>query len=158
MYYFLSDSCTKIGLENWTSCLLYPNVQEGKDYVLVNHTVWDMLKRTFGGGPEIQFFLNNNNSVPGMAEQTNEKNFIYHQPYMYGYPDKSPEYIDVKLDLKDHSKADSTIEIPLRLLVSRTMTPKSLLYYIACKMSVEVSRLSLQIMSSDNSYEPTTLD
>jgi hypothetical protein len=107
-----------------------------------------MLKKTFGGGPEIQFFLTNNEQYIRECNLSLEKNFIYHQPYMYGYPDKHPEYYNFELELRD--LVDGKIvpfSVSYKLLISRTMTAKTLLYHISSKLEIDIVKLSLVIAS-----------
>lgn len=120
------------------------------DYVLVGHTVWEMLKKTFGGGPEIPFFLANNERIVDEYEIPKEQNFIYHQHYMYGYPDKNPEYVNIEFETKDISSGSfEIITIPYRMLLSKILTPKAFLYYCANKLKVNVEKLSLEIIPEE---------
>lgn len=115
-----------------------------------------MLKRTFGGGPEIQFFLTNNEEYIRECNLSSEKNFIYHQPYMYGYPDKHPEYYDFQIELKDLVDGKAVpFSVSYKLLLSKTMTPKSLLYHISSKLEIDIAKLSLVIASEGS--DPTEM-
>lgn len=115
-----------------------------------------MLKKTFGGGPDIQFFLTNEEKAFEELEISREENFLYQNPYMFGYPDKNPKYYEVDLELKE--MVDGKIKfltIPYVLLLSEAMTAKSLLYYWATKLKVDVYKLSLEIIPAD--AEPTEM-
>ena len=64
MYHFLNTAgYKKLGLENWDGIYMDPTLQEKQDYVLVNGKVWEILKDTYGGGPEIPFFLTDNDNA-----------------------------------------------------------------------------------------------
>lgn len=129
-----------------------PSKQEGQDYVLVGANIWSQLKKAFGGGPEIQFFLTNNEKVIEEESLYQLKNFLYQTPYsMYGYPDKHPEYVSLTLKLKDVSAgAPEQIQIPYRLLLSQHMTPKSFLYHCATKLGVDINKLTLVVKPEDS--------
>jgi len=49
---------------NWTEISLKPNLQEGKDYILVNKEVWDSVMTWYKGGPEIGIFIVGKESDP----------------------------------------------------------------------------------------------
>lgn len=120
-----------MGLENWSQFNLHPGKEEGRDYVIVGSSIWNMLKKTYGGGPEIQLFLISNEKIIEDEGLYNQKNFLYQNAYsMYGYPDKNPEMVDVTLEINDSNSIPiNVIKIPYRLLLSKYMTPKSLLYH-----------------------------
>ena len=115
-----------------------------------------MLKKTFGGGPDIQFFLTNNEEYIRENNLSSEKNFIYNQPYMYGYPDKHPDYCNFDLELRDLVDGKPVpFTVTYKLLISKTMTPKSLLYHISSKLEIDIAKLSLVITSEGS--EPTEM-
>ena len=129
MYHFLSTNCRKLRLQNWDNYSLDPEIQEKTDYVLVSQKVWNSLQSTFGGGPEIQLFLTDNDNALTKYKISKDQNFIYHQPYLYGYPDKNPQRIECYLISEFSIDSVESMRIPYKLLVSPSITPKSLLYH-----------------------------
>lgn len=132
MYHFLSTDLTKLNLENWSNYKLKGDLKEKTDYVLVNEKVWHSLKSYYGGGPEIPFFL-----VDDAKKQKDFKipmtpNFLFHQPYIYGNPDKSPRYLSLDFVCKknaDSVKSKENLRVHYTLLVSYAMTFQQLIYY-----------------------------
>lgn len=136
MYHFLSSNLTKVNLENWSDFYLDPNIKEKNDYILVSAKVWEKIKRTYGGGPEIQLFLSNSG--------TTDKNLIYTQPYMYGSPDKNPHKI--KFDFAFGDESSDKFWIPITLLLSVSMTVKQILYHWAWKLKVNPAKLRFVVV------------
>jgi len=113
----------KLNLENWQNLLLHPSKEEAKDYVLVGEPVWNMIKKTFGGGPTIQFFLLGDENILRQDELIKQTNLIYSKDYsLYGYPDINPEYYELALEIKDTSNGEEVLKIPYKLLLSKHMT------------------------------------
>lgn len=140
----------KLCIENWTDCYMDPCKKEGEDYVLVSHKIWDILKDTFGGGPTIQFFLTDSEDCIEKYHIQKDNNFLYQQPYKYGYPDKNPNYFNLTLSMKDgSSNSTDTLKFPYRVMLSNSMTPKSILYYFAKSLLVDVYKLSLDVVGVD---------
>lgn len=116
---------------------------------LLENKIWDMLKKTYGGGPAIQFFLTNDENAIAEENLNKQSNFLYHNDYsMYGYPDKYPQYFNASLEITESSNGIlKTITIPYRLLLSNHMPIKSLLYYVATKLKIDVCLLTVAINS-----------
>lgn len=137
MYHFLSSNLTKLNLENWTNYYFDPHAQEKNDYVLVNQRVWDLLKTFYGGGPEIPFFLIDDTRKQKDYNIQKDPNFLFHQPYIYGYPDKNPVYLKIDFVIKneiEQSNSEETLRVPYTLLVSLAMTFEQFIYYCAVKL------------------------
>jgi len=96
-------------------------------------------KNKFGGGPEIPMFLVDRDNAICNYNIAKEQNFIYNRQYEYGFPDKHPVKIEVTFKAKD---AD---QIKYSLLVSNSLTAKYLLYYIACKLGVDVNKMKIEV-------------
>jgi len=111
--------------------------------VLVGDVVYTTLRSNFGGGPEIQFFLISNDKAVDEYKIPKDHNLLYSQPYTSGFPDKNPEYYDICF------KTEDLDEISYRLLLSKAITPKSLLYFVANKLKIDVYKLSLEIIKED---------
>lgn len=144
-------TANKLSLENWQNCNFHPSKTEISDYVLVGEKIWNMLKKTYGGGPAIQFFLTNNEKVIADEGLDKQSNFLYQNDYlMYGYPDKHPQYYNISLEMMEMANGTpNTIKIPYRLLLSHHMPIKSLLYYVATKLRVDISLLTVAINSEN---------
>lgn len=129
-----------------------PGKSEGSDFILVGEKIWNMVKKTYGGGPDIQFFCINDEKIIEDEALYGQQNFIYHNDYtMYGYPDRHPEYYNVELQIttKD-SGVEETFTIPYRLLLSKSMTLRSVIYFIATKLKIDISNLNLVLTSEGN--------
>lgn len=133
MYHFLSSDMTKLNLENWEGLYLSPNLKEKDDYVLVNEKVWLSLKNYYGGGPEIPFFLIDDNQKQTQYQISKSANFLFHQPYIYGFPDKNPKFLVLDFVVKNEqgfgSSSGEQLRVKYTLLVSYAMTFDQLIYY-----------------------------
>lgn len=132
MYHFLSSDLTKLNLENWANYKLKEGLKEKEDYVLVNDKVWNSLKLYYGGGPEIPLFLVDDSKKQIEYKIPLTPNFLFHQPYIYGYPDKSPKYLSLDFVCKkdmDSDKSKESLRVSYTLLVSYAMSFKQLVYY-----------------------------
>lgn len=148
IYHFLSTDCKKLALENWQNFNLDPLKAEGSDYVLVGEKVWSMVKKTYNGGPAVEFFLVSEEAA-GEGGPSKDKNFLYQNDYsLYGYPDKHPTYYDTCLEIVDTSgEAPSTMRIPYRLMLSRHIDVKTMIYYVATKLRVDAHLLTVAVTS-----------
>ena len=90
-----------------------------------------MIKKAYGGGPEIEFFKVN------------------------GELDTSPQHYEMSLELTEKTNVLNTFQIPYRLLLSKNMDLRAVLYHIATKLKVDVARLSFKIESENN--DPTVI-
>lgn len=108
-----------------------------------------MVKKTYGGGPDIQFFCINDEKIIEDEALYGQQNFIYNNDYtMYGYPDRHPEYYNIGLQLTTNdSGVMDTFTIPYRLLLSKNMTLRSVIYFIATKLRVDITKLNLVLTS-----------
>lgn len=151
IYHFLSSDCKKLNLENWQNCNLNPSKTEASDYVLVGENIWDMLKKTYGGGPAIQFFWVNDEAAIAEGELDKQSNFLYKNNYsLYGYPDIHPQYYEMTFEMIETSNGKpNIIQIPYRLLLSNYMPFKSILYYVARKLKLDISLLTVVINSKN---------
>lgn len=132
MYHFLTSNVTKLDLENWEGFHLNPCLKEKEHYVLVNEKVWTSLRNYFKGGPEIAFFLIDDNTKQDQYQISKTQNFLFQQPYIYGYPDKNQDYLHVDFVIVDDREQSSAVEllrIQYCLLVSYAMTFDQLIYY-----------------------------
>lgn len=112
---------------------------EGSDYVLVGEKVWNMVKKTYNGGPAVEFFLVSEEAA-GEAGPSKSKNFLYQNDYsLYGFPDKHPTYYEANLEIMD----TSPVKIPYRLMLSRNTDVKTLIYYVATKLRVDAHLLTV---------------
>ena len=113
-----------------------------------------MIKKTFGGGPTIQFFLLGDENILRQDELIKQTNLIYSKDYsLYGYPDINPEYYELALEIKDTSNGEEVLKIPYKLLLSKHMTWRSLLYYVATRLMVDVSLLTLHVSCDDENQD-----
>jgi hypothetical protein len=99
---------------NWTEISLKPNLQENKDYILVNKEVWNSVKTWYGGGPEIDIFV--------VGEENDERCVI-------GKPDLNP----VKLSFIFMSKNSGQ---NFTCLVSLAMTTGQFREFLERKFSI----------------------
>lgn len=154
IYHFLSSDFKKLNLENWQKCNFHLSKTEISDYVLVGEKIWEMLKKTYGGGPTIQFFLANDKNAIAEEELDQQSNFLYQNNYsLYGYPDKHPQYYDINFEIIE---TPSSINIPYRLLLSNHIPIKSILYYIATKLKLDISLLTFVIKSGEQEMAELT--
>ncbi len=160
IYHFLSPDLKKLPLENYLNLNLDPTVKEGSDYVLVGEKIWNIVKKTYNGGPAVQFFFINEEEGDNGTTVNRPKNFLYQNDYsIYGFPDKHPTYFDTSLEMVDTSGEEpSTIIIPYRLLLSNQMPIKGLLYYVATKLEVDVHQLALSIRVGDKEEASITAE
>lgn len=145
MYHFLSSDMTKLNIENYKDFYFDANMKEKHDYVLVNEKVWRLLKNYYGGGPEIPFFLVDDAKRQIDFNISQDANFLFHQPYIYGYPDKAPKYLDLQfVVISDMS--EELLRVDYSILVSYAMSFRQLIYYWSCRLNVEVGYTLVKLM------------
>lgn len=155
IYNFLSTDFKKLDIENWQNINFDPNNKEGLDYVLVGEKIWTMLKKTFNGGPTIQFFMVNDDELGETGATGTKGNYLYQNDYsLYGTPDLRPTYLETSLEILDNSGEEPfKMVIPYKLMVSGKMCIKALLYFVATRLEVDVHLLSLAILMSGEEVE-----
>ena len=149
MFHFLSQDLTKLNLENWEGLYLNPRMKEKDDYVLVNEKLWTLLKNYYKGGPEIPFFLIDDHMKQERCHIPKTQNYLFNQPYIYGYPDKDHEYLNLDFVVIDEQEQGSTHEqlrISYCLLVSYAMSFDQLIYYCATKLNINADQLQLKLI------------